>query len=147
MISRSALREQARNTLRGRELQPILALLIVFAATWALQDCARSADAGFETIGVLVGFFVMLNLRYGFDVAMLRLAAGRETTVKEMFGAGFTERYSRVLAQALLTTVYVVLWSLLLFIPGIVKAYSYALTYLLCPDLLHCRGAPRAGPR
>lgn len=134
MTPRSALRQHARNTLRGRELQPILAVLILFAAIWAIQDCARSFDAVFESIGVLVAFFVMPNLCYGFNVGMLRLAAGRESTVKEMFGAGFTERYGRVLAQALLTTIYVLLWSLLLLIPGIVKAYSYALTYYIAEE-------------
>ena len=65
---------------------------------------------------------------------MLRFGQGRENTVSEMFKAGFAENYGRVLGVTLLTMLFVVLWSLLLLIPGIVKGYSYALTFYIAND-------------
>ena len=72
---------------------------------------------------------------------MLRFRRGREDSVNEMLGAGFKEDYGRVLGLMLLTAVMVLLWCLLLIIPGIIKAYAYIMAPYIAED------NPELGPR
>ena len=61
---------------------------------------------------------------------------GKEVNLRTMFEA--FSQYGRYLTFLLLVFIYIFLWSLLLVVPGIVKAYSYAMTpYILVdrPDL------------
>lgn len=54
---------------------------------------------------------------------------------KGMF-SGFTEgRFERTFLTLLLTNIFTFLWSLLLFIPGIIKGYSYAMTPYILKDM------------
>ena len=107
-----------------------LVFVTIFAG-W--KQCCYSGHP-FPSIGVVLLLLGMLNLSYGLEVALLRFGQGRENTVSEMFKAGFAENYGRVLGVTLLTMLFVVLWSLLLLIPGIVKGYSYALTFYIAND-------------
>ncbi len=70
-----------------------------------------------------VGFFALLSSIYH---------NGTEVSFDEMF-TGFKEFGSNLVAF-LLQTIFVALWSLLFVIPGIVKAYSYALTMFIMKD-------------
>jgi len=73
-------------------------------------------------------------LSYGFNIIFLQLVRKDETLqpVKDMF-VGFNN-YARTLGVTLLMVVYVFLWSLLLFVPGIIKSYSYAMTFFIAND-------------
>ena len=51
-----------------------------------------------------------------------------------MISAGFQEDYARVLGIELLKAVFILLWALLLIVPGIIKAYSYAMTEFIAED-------------
>ena len=42
--------------------------------------------------------------------------------------------YGRTFTVALLTNIFTLLWTLLLIIPGIIKGYSYAMTYYIAQD-------------
>ena len=134
MLTRPELRSQARETLRGKWTQPVLATLILFAIGGLLQGFDRSQSPVLITLGTLISLLVLCNLQYGFDVAILRFNRGREKTIDEMFSAGLKEDYGRVLGIVLLRAVFVFLWMLLLIIPGIIKAYSYSMTNLIAED-------------
>ena len=82
----------------------------------------------------LVSLLIGCNLQYGFSVAILRFHRNREETIKEMISAGFQEDYARVLGIELLKAVFILLWALLLIVPGIIKAYSYAMTEFIAED-------------
>jgi uncharacterized membrane protein len=73
---------------------------------------------------------------YGLAVACLKSYRGEQLTVDNLFD-GF-RKYVSTFGKMLLMYIYIMLWSLLFSIPGIIKSYSYAMTpYLICdhPDL------------
>ena len=118
-----------------------MAALIVALINGIYQGGSQTKSAGFITVGFLVALLVGCNLQYGFSVGILRFHRNREETIKEMFSAGFKEDYGRVLGIVLLKTVFIILWALLLIIPGIIKAYSYAMTEFIAED------NPELGPK
>ena len=134
MLSRPELRNQARETLRGKWTQPVLAALILILFSCFSQAGGRTASPYLITIGTMVMVFVTANMQFGFDVAILRFNRNREDTVNEMFRAGFKEDYGRVLGIVLLTALYTLLWTLLLIIPGIIKAYAYIMAPYIAED-------------
>lgn len=76
---------------------------------------------------------ILWPLEWGFTVMWVVLAQKKKLDFNVLF-SGF-ENYIPVFLTMLLRTVYILLWSLLLIIPGIVKAYSYSMTYFIMKDL------------
>lgn len=128
------MKNEALATLRGKWTQPVLAALILFVVSALTEGGNQTQSTTFITIGFLVSLLVLLNLSYGFSVGMLRFRRGREESVSEMLSAGFKEDYGRVLGIELLKSIFIVLWCLLLIIPGIIKSYAYAMTEFIAED-------------
>lgn len=82
---------------------------------------------------VLWGIPAVLLLPAGFAVTVmfLDLARGGKADVVSLF-AYYKE--GRVWWTVLLKAIYVYLWALLLFVPGVIKSYSYAMTEFLMRD-------------
>ncbi len=77
--------------------------------------------------------FVTAPFELSYVCIYLGLADGIQPKLKDAF-AGF-EDYFAAFKVYLLMTVYVLLWSLLLIIPGIIKAYSYSMSmYILAEN-------------
>ena len=72
-------------------------------------------------------------LGVGFAGIMLNIIRSRQTKVEDLFD-GFREGIINNMVAGLLILIFVVLWSLLFFIPGIVKSYSYSMTYYIMKD-------------
>ena len=141
MLSRPELKNQALAMLRGKWAQPVVATLIVTLVTAFTQGGNQTHSATFITLGTLVALLIAENLQFGYSVGMLRFNRGRENTVNEMINAGFKEDYGRVLGIMLLGTLFILLWCLLLIIPGIIKAYAYIMAPYIAED------NPELGPR
>lgn len=88
---------------------------------------ASMGGVSFLLIVLLVG-----PLAIGYANAMrVYYEARNDNATSNMFGFAFTN-YTHVLVTGLLMGIKIVLWSLLLVVPGIVKAFAYALTpYIL----------------
>ncbi|MDE6987765.1 MAG: DUF975 family protein, partial [Bacteroides acidifaciens] len=81
-------------------------------------------------IGGLCSLFVGLPVAYGIAVVMFGVFKGKDVDFGVLF-EGFQD-YSRIFVTKLLQGIYTALWSLLLFVPGVIKHYSYAMTdYIL----------------
>ena len=93
----------------------------------------KDSPAILHLIG-LVLFILALPLTWGFQTLFLGAVRGGEATAKDMFEGYNKELFSRVLTTTLLYYVYIILWSLLLLIPGCIKAYSYAMTPYILKD-------------
>lgn len=93
----------------------------------------KDSPAILHLIG-LVLFILALPLTWGFQTLFLGAVRGGEATAKDLFEGYNKELFSRVLTTTLLYYVYVFLWSLLLLIPGCIKAYSYAMTPYILKD-------------
>lgn len=75
---------------------------------------------------------LLLPLIWGYYVMWLSVARGGTVDYGMLFD-GFKD-YKRIFITMLLVGIYEFLWSLLLLIPGIVKSYSYSMTYYILAD-------------
>lgn len=80
----------------------------------------------------IVGAILIIPLVCGMSLVYLMLYKRENPSLDIMFTSAFQENYGRKLGGILLMTLYQILWTMLFIIPGIVKAYSYAMTpYIL----------------
>ena len=88
--------------------------------------------SGFLSI-LLALFSVVLNA--GFTWYGMSLARGQETGFGSIF-EGFAD-VGRIIAASILMGIFVFLWSLLFFFPGIIALYRYRMTYRILRDNPH----------
>lgn len=118
----SLIKQSAKVNLQGKYGIAILALLIV----WALSYAATSLSMG------LVWIFV-LPVYIGYAKFHVVLTKNTEPDVDMMFD-GFRENYFEHVLVLLLEKVFIFLWALLLIIPGIVKIFAYAMVPYILQD-------------
>lgn len=117
----SELRQQAAGSLTGNwGMAAIITLVYSLLAGGA---------SGFS-MGVIN--LILLPLVYGYAVLFLDLVRGVKLDFGRLFD-GYRD-IGRIFGTVLLHQVYLVLWTLLLVVPGIVKFYSYAMTYFILKD-------------
>lgn len=125
MKSNYELRAAARESLSGNWTYPVLATLIYLAISITCNVIPY--------VSFLIAIFFIKPLAYGISIAMLKFFRGEKEKVVENEFAIFND-YPRILGTTLLQFVYIFLWSLLLLIPGLIKMYSYAMTYYILHD-------------
>lgn len=72
-------------------------------------------------------------MSYGILVLFLDFARGEKIENSKLFD-GYTNGFQRIFTTGLLQFIYTVLWSFLFVIPGIIKSYSYSMTYYILKD-------------
>ena len=92
---------------------------------------STSFSAG-DVISWLYTVFFLWVFQYGVYIYFLRLSRGEDVRVGNLFD-GF-KRYGAVLSTLVLQCLYIFLWTLLLFVPGIIKCLSYSMTYYVMQD-------------
>lgn len=114
-------RHQAWDSLKGRWGIAILACIIAGLLTSAASfiPCGSLLITGLTSIG-LVSIFTSI-------------VRGQETDLGKLFD-GFQTNFVTNLIAGILYNVYIVLWTLLFIIPGVVKSYSYAMTFYILKE-------------
>jgi len=118
------LMTQARNALKGRWGLAIGVNVIYYVIIFAVQLIPK---AGFF-ISIIVGAPLMVGIA-GFS---LSLARKQEATISQLFEG--IKKFWTCLGTYLLALIFVLLWMLLLIIPGIMAALSYAMIYFILAD-------------
>lgn len=121
MKMNSELRRQAADSLSGNWGPAVLVTLFFGLLT---------GGGSRYSMGIIN--LILLPVVYGYTVMFLDLIRG----VKIEFGRLFDgyKDIGRIFGTVLLHNIYIVLWSFLLIIPGIIKAYSYAMTNFILKD-------------
>ena len=128
MSSRPELRKKARAKLGGQIfatnwLMVLLSIVIVSAIISAIS---------FTGIGALL---LIGPLSFGLATVLLSLVRGKDKVDLADLFKGFTDGgFVRLLLLGLMQCIFIFLWSLLFWIPGIVKSYSYSMSYYLAID-------------
>lgn len=129
MSKSKELRAKARESLGqkifgDKWLYVLLALLVVGLIEGAL---------GFTVIGTLI-----VTGPFAFAIAKGLLKVARKETEKMDIGSaivdGFKDDAGRNIIAGILLTIFEFLWGLLLVIPGVIKMYSYSMTYYILND-------------
>ena len=81
-------------------------------------------------IGSVVSLLLCGQLAVGEIMYFIKLHNKQDARVGSIF-EGFGENWINNLLTYLLQTIYIILWSLLLIIPGIIKSYAYSMTMYL----------------
>ncbi len=127
MKRNSELRTQAYDALEGNWLKAAFVTLLFFLLEGGTQFGGDYINLSFSIVGIL-----LLPIFYGYSITFLALIRREDLEIGRLFD-GFRD-YGRILGTVLLMGIYVVLWTLLFIIPGIVKAYSYAMTNYILKD-------------
>ena len=123
LTSNSELRAKARAKLSGNWTPAVLIVLV--------------------TLGVAFASILLLYFPYFFVAPVLivgvlgaflnSVRSEEEVKISDLFD-GFKNNYGKNLKTIWVMIIYTYLWSLLFFIPGVVKLYSYAMTPYLLKD-------------
>lgn len=90
------------------------------------------------TLFNIIAFVVSAMIIYSMTKMYIQLARNEKPVIEETIMLGFTAKPVRSIILQLLISIFVFLWSLLLIIPGIIKAYAYSMSFYLLhrkPDL------------
>lgn len=133
MKSNSEIKDVALNHLDGKWTDAVVMTLVYFLISSILGSSdnfiTHSPDRTYFIGGILA--ILILPMRWSYDVIFLRLNENK-IRLPRLFD-GFKD-YIRILGTLLLMYIYILLWSLLFFIPGIIKAFSYAMTSYILKD-------------
>ena len=122
-MKRKEMKQEAKRIMQANYGTIVGVLALSGVILWA----ARALGAA----GLVAAFF--LPLEVGISYIVLEQARGKTAQVSDMFTKSFESKYYlRHVGGLAWRQLWIFLWSLLFFVPGIVKTYSYALTpYLL----------------
>lgn len=139
----SEIRALARRELHDNWTSPVLATLILVLISGVANGLSNTTSIhslhlspffyASTSVGFLISILVVLPLSFGYSIAFLQfLRGGKDDVIENMFNE--CKNYGRALGVSLLTAVFTFLWTLLFIIPGIIKAYSYAMTNFIAKD-------------
>lgn len=117
-------REAAWAQLTGNWKPAVLVTLVYILIVGAMEG-AKSLS--------FLSIFVLGPLSYGYYVSFLNSKRTGEVVRIENLFDGFKD-YVRVFLTNLLQSIYIVLWTLLLIVPGIIKSISYSQTFFVLKD-------------
>ena len=121
------LMQMARESLAGKWGLAIVTCLIYMLAIGAFPGTSRS----FPLSG-LVGLLIAGPLMLGISIFSLTLARNQEARLEQLF-SGFYN-FKTALVAYILMLVFIILWMILLIIPGIIAAISYSMTFYIIAD-------------
>ena len=142
----SELRAQARERLEGKWGTFVLMTFLFYVIQALLQIPGSVGDLfkvlspenaltseSLSTLSVLLSLLA-LPLSWGLTVSLLRNHREESVDLENLFDGFRGGRYTRVFCALFLVNLFTFLWTLLLIIPGIIKAFSYALTPYIIMD-------------
>ena len=143
----SELRAQARERLEGKWGTFVLMTFLMLVIQTILQIPGYIgslleilspenvlASLSFSNISNILSLLA-LPLSWGLTVSLLRNHREESVDLENLFDGFRGGRYTRVFCALFLVNLFTFLWALLLIIPGIMKAFSYALTpYILLDE-------------
>ena len=116
MIDRAVLKSRAKEQIKGNIPFLILCMLLIGVIVGGLT-------AIIPILGGIASFVVTPVLSIGIIKIFLGLAQGEKPSIEKLFSA--LPIFLKAFLLQIITSVIVGLWSLLLFVPGIIKALSY----------------------
>ena len=106
------------------QFSPSREFSLLFPFTWQVTDTIRiTIKSGLPS---LAAFLIGGVLQLGYARFLLKQHDGKELDFNDLFSQ--FDRFGTGFAQNFLRTLYTFLWSLLLIVPGIIAALSYAMT-------------------
>lgn len=129
-MNRKALKERAKEHLKGNWGIAIVGLLIIsLVDSFAGLPVLETRLVSLEVLAIL-----LLPIYVGYARMHYNMAKGQEGKLEDMIPMFNQTEYGRALIGMILYYVFLFGWFLLLIIPGIYKAFSYAMTVFILQD-------------
>ncbi len=132
VVSNQQLMEQARFSLRGRWRTAVITYFLYFLVTGLVRLVFSLTGKGGIVAGDILCFVISGPLSLGLAGFWLSISRGQDARVSQLFD-GF-DRFGTALSAYLLVLIFVLLWSLLLIVPGIIAYLSYSQTFFILAD-------------
>ncbi|MEB3053511.1 DUF975 family protein [Bacillus pseudomycoides] len=101
----------------------------IFSISWGWEEAQDSITVSIVTM-LIIG-----PLTLGAYALVLHAIRGTDIRIGHLFKwFGEGEKFGKAFFTYLLMYVYITLWTLLLIIPGIIKSFSYSMTYFILND-------------
>ena len=131
-MNRAELKSAAKSQIKGK-----IGTLLLITLVIGLISGLASALGAIPVVGIFIGLLVTFVITPAFSLSTIRIyldvSAGGTPTVNDAF-SGFSDFWA-AFKNTFLVGLFTTLWSLLLFIPGIVKGYSYSMSmYILAEN-------------
>lgn len=106
---------------------------LMMLAVTCIYSVICGAVSSWETLAFIVSFVLYGPFAYGTSRTTVECVENRSWNISHAF-KGFEEDFGGSFVLGLLQQLFIALWTLLLIIPGIVKAYSYAMAFYIKQD-------------
>ncbi|MGN0221813.1 MAG: DUF975 family protein [Prevotella sp.] len=128
MLSSSEFRNLSANTLQGKWGEAAVFTLVYFLIVggFNMHSTLQNSETIQSTIFINLLALALLPMQWGYYVYFLAKTRQEEAGFAYLF-VGYKD-FGRIFGTIFLQNIYIVLWSLLFIIPGIVKSFSYAMT-------------------
>lgn len=128
------LRALGRNALSGKWKLAILGSLLYGVLVMVPVFILNMIFGGGEptTVSSIYNLLVTGPMTLGYITFAISIFRGRETSTAEVL-YGF-ERFGKSLGLYLLISVLIILWTLLLVIPGVIAAFRYSMSFFILAD-------------
>ena len=120
----SILRQQALNSLNGKWGIAIGGCFLYLIASSICQNI--------PVLGPIATLILSGPFQLGLTKFILSIARNREPRIEQLF-EGFND-FTRSMQAYLRMVLFIILWSLLLIVPGIIAAFSYSMTFYILAD-------------
>jgi uncharacterized membrane protein len=130
------LRALGRNSLIGKWGLGILGTLLFFALTtvptFILDEIFGNGITDPSGISTVYSILVGGPMTLGYAMFGISIFRKRETSPAEVF-YGF-ERFGKAFGLYIVTSIFILLWTLLLIVPGIIAAIRYSMSFYILAD-------------
>ena len=134
MKTNPELRKEAKAFMAGNWKSAVIITLVNFLIITAFE-LLNIGDSIVTKIIYVAGLIaVLLPLNYGYLMTFLRFSRGENLALENLFAMFKGDYYKKSIVLGLLGGIYTLLWTLLLIVPGFIKALSYALAPYIMID-------------
>jgi len=134
MKQNAAIRRDAKLRIGPKVFgEPWISLVLVFLVEAILSAGVYALFGDTEGESFLLSTLINGILAFGIATLMLRFVRTGEVRLSDLFAA-FGKRFVNLFLLGLVKALYILLWSLLFIIPGIVRAYAYAFAEHIAAD-------------
>lgn len=130
--TRADIKSRAKESLKGKYWQAVGVSLLVSVIAGASSGIASALQASENSVMSIIGFvltwavmlLVAIPISLGITRYFIKLAKGENAQVDDLFSI-YKDGLGNAILTVLLEGIYIMLWSLLFLVPGIIKSYSY----------------------
>ena len=126
MFTRAEIKAQAKQQLKGKVWWLFLCTLIVSGLAMILGMI--------PVVGVIAVYVIAPPLSLGLIMVYLSVTYGEEVQINMLFDGFRNHNMGKTILLFLMVIFFTMLWSLLFVIPGIIKAYSYSMSFYILAE-------------